>query len=176
MREDGLIGAELHTTLIQDIGARRLKAEERPRLDLALQKAELVRQFPLFADLEQATLRRLSRALIARYVESGQKIIRKDTPAKSVFFIGSGAVELESAGQTWRLGRGEMFGQMAILLNTARRTDVRAIAPTTLLVLDEARFLRLLRRSKAVQKAVRDSAIKRGISPALLDAAISAEE
>ena len=37
-------------------------------------------------------------------------IIRKDSPAKSVFFIASGAVELEVASQTWRLGRGEMFG------------------------------------------------------------------
>ena len=171
MREDGLIGAELHTTLMQDIAVRRLKAEERPRLDLALQKAELVRQFPLFADLDAASLRRLSRALVARYIDGGATIIRKDTPARSVFFIGSGAVELESSGETWRLGRGEMFGQMAILLQTERRTSVRAIAPTTLLVLDEARFLRLLRRSETLRNAVHDSAIKRGISPDLLEQA-----
>lgn len=171
MREDGLIGAELHSTLIEDIAVRRLKAEERPRLDLVLQKAELVRQFPLFANLEPQTLRRLSSALVTRYVDGGATVIRKDTPAKSVFFIASGAVELEAAGQTWRLGRGEMFGQMAILLHTQRRTTVRTIAPTTLLVLDEARFLRLLRRSETLQQAVQESAMKRGISPTLLEAA-----
>ena len=119
--------------------------------------------------MDQATLRRLSRALVTRYVTGGTPIIRKDSPAKSVFFIASGAVELKTAGQTWRLGRGEMFGQMAILMHTRRRTEVRSIAPTTLLVLDENRFLRLLQRSKTLQQAVRESAKKRGISPALLN-------
>jgi CPA1 family monovalent cation:H+ antiporter len=85
-----------------------------------------------------------------------------------VFFIASGAVELEVAGQTWRLGRGEMFGQMAILMKRARRAEVRAIAPSTLLVLDEVRFRRLLDRSPALQEAVRASAEKRGIDPAHL--------
>ena len=58
-----------------------------------------------------------------------------------------------------------MFGQMAILTNRVRRVDVRAIAPTTLLVLDEDRFRRLLERSAALREAVRASAEKRGIDP-----------
>ncbi|PZX17085.1 sodium/proton antiporter (CPA1 family) [Palleronia aestuarii] len=165
MREDGLIGAEVYTALIQTLDARRAVAEERPRLDIAVQRAELVRQFPLFADLDDAVLKRLGRALETRYVNAGEVIFRKDSAARSVFFIASGAVELETAGQTWRLGRGEMFGQMAILMNKARRAEVRAIAPSTLLVLDEARFRRLLNRSSAVQRAVRASAEKRGIAP-----------
>ena len=61
-----------------------------------------------------------------------------------------------------------MFGQMAILTNKARRADVRAIAPTTLLVLDEDRFQRLLERSRAIREAVRSSAEKRGVDPAVL--------
>ncbi|HMR54717.1 MAG TPA: cation:proton antiporter [Amaricoccus sp.] len=165
MREDGLIGAEVYTTLMQELHARRAVAEERPHLDIALQRAELVRQFPLFAELDDAVLKRLGRALETRYVNAGEVIIRKDSAARSVFFIASGAVELETAGQTWRLGRGEMFGQMAILMKKARRAEVRAIAPSTLLVLDEARFRRLLERSEALQDAVRASADKRGIDP-----------
>jgi len=58
-----------------------------------------------------------------------------------------------------------MFGQMAILMNKARRAEVRAIAPSTLLVLDEARFRRLLTRSTALQEAVRAGAEKRGVDP-----------
>ena len=50
----------------------------------------------------------------------------------------------------------------------ARRAEVRAIAPSTLLVLDEARFRQLLERSPALQEAVRESAEKRGIEPDLL--------
>jgi CPA1 family monovalent cation:H+ antiporter len=165
MREDGLIGAEVYTTLMQDLDTRRAAAEERPRLDIALRRTDLVRQFPLFADLDDTALSRLGRALKTRYVNAGDLILRKDGVVRNVFFIASGAVELEVAGQTWRLGRGEMFGQMAILTNKARRAEVRAIAPSTLLVLDEARFRRLLGRSAALQEAVRAGAEKRGVDP-----------
>ncbi|TYB82567.1 cation:proton antiporter [Maritimibacter fusiformis] len=165
MREDGVIGSEVYTTLMQDVTARRAAAESRPRLDIALQRTELLRRYPLFADLDGAALKRLGRAFKARYVNAGDVIIRKDSTIKRVFFIASGAVELTSAGQSWRLGRGEMFGQMAILMRNRLRTEVRAIAPSLLLVLDEDRFRRLLSRSEALQTAVRDSAEKRGIAP-----------
>ncbi|MEP3435745.1 MAG: cation:proton antiporter [Hoeflea sp.] len=168
MRDDGMIGAEVYTTLMENLTARRVAAEERPRLDIALQRGELVRQYPLFADLDDVTLKRLGRAFQTHYANAGDVILRKDGLAKSVFFIASGAVELASAGQTWRLGRGEMFGQMAILMKKAVRTEVRAIAPSTLLVLDEQRFRRLLSRSTALQSAVRASAEKRGIAPEAL--------
>jgi CPA1 family monovalent cation:H+ antiporter len=56
-----------------------------------------------------------------------------------------------------------MFGQLAILMRRPRRTEVRAIAPSTLLVLDEARFRRLLDRSPKLREAVRESAAKRGV-------------
>jgi monovalent cation:H+ antiporter, CPA1 family len=166
MREDGLIGAEVHTTLMADLAARRAVAEARPKLDITLRRDELVRQFALFSDLDEATLERLCRAFRTKYVNAGDVLLQKDSPAKRVFFIASGAVELEVAGQEWRLGRGEMFGQMAILLKRSRRAEVRAIAPSTLLVLDEARFRRLLARSAALREAVRASADKRGIDPA----------
>ncbi len=163
IREDGLIGAEVYTVLMQDLDGRRTAAEKRPRLDIAVQAAELVRQFPLFADLDDRTVKRLGRVLKTRYVDAGKIIVGKDSLAKSVFFIASGAVELESAGQTWRLGRGEMFGQLALLTRKARRIEVRVIAPSTLLVLDETRFRSLLNRSAAIQDAVRASADQRGI-------------
>lgn len=165
IREDGLIGAEVYTTLMQDIAVRRARAEGRPPLDIALRRFELVRQFPLFADLDNKTARKLGRALKPQYINAGSVVLRKDGAVKSVFFIASGAVELESAGQTWRLGRGEMFGQIAILMKNARRAEVRAIAPTTLLVLDVTRFRSLLKRSAALRDAVRSSAEQRGIDP-----------
>ncbi|KAA2317276.1 sodium:proton antiporter [Pseudooceanicola sediminis] len=168
MRGDGLIGAEVYTSLMQDLGLRRAAAEDRPALDIALQRAELVRQFPLFVDFEEPALKRLGRALQTQYINPGKTIVHKDATTQSVHFIASGAVEVLSAGQSWRLGRGEMFGQMAILTRKTRRTEVRAIAPTTLLVLDEVRFRRLLARSPALQAAVRASAEKRGIEPDLL--------
>lgn len=165
MREDGLIGAEVHSTLMQNLTARRAQSEDRPPLDIAVRRFELVRQFPLFEDLDDKTVRQLGRALKTHYVNAGSIALHKDGTVKNVFFIASGAVELESAGQTWRLGRGEMFGQVAILMKNARRAEVRAIAPTTLLMLDVARFRSLLNSSAALRDAVRSSAEKRGLDP-----------
>ncbi|WP_410217275.1 cation:proton antiporter [Paracoccus sp. (in: a-proteobacteria)] len=164
MREDGLIGAEVHTELMADIGRRRQQTESRPKLDLALSKNDLVRQFPLFADLDDAELKRLSREVRTRYFNAGTIITRKDTPARTVYFVASGAVEQEVAGQTTRLGRGEMFGQMGVLTSRIRRTEVRAITPTSLLLLDETGFRRLLKRSPALRGAVRDSIVGKGSS------------
>lgn len=168
MREDGLIGAEVYTTLMQGLAVRRTAAEGRPTLDLALKRQELIKLFPLFADLDEAALRKLGRALLTQYINAGNVIVKKNNEVKNVYFIASGAVELESMGQTWRLGRGDMFGQVAALTRNARRAEVRAIAPCTLLVLDVARFRQMLARSTVLQNAVRASAEQRGMDPFLL--------
>ena len=161
--QDGLIGRELHTTLAQDLAAKRKEAEVRPPLDLAVQKEELVRQFPLFADMDDHSRARLARALKARYVQPGTVLRRKQDPAREVCFIASGAVEAETAGQRHRLGRGEMFGQLALLSRQTRRVQVVAISDCTLLVLDQAGFQKLLARHASLRAAVKASAERRGI-------------
>ena len=88
---------------------------------------------------------------------------RKGEIPREVCFIASGAIELETAGQKHRLGRGEMFGQLAILNRQVRRTQATAISHSTLLVLDEIRFRRLIDRNEALRMAVYESAEKRGI-------------
>lgn len=90
-------------------------------------------------------------------------VAARNSAPKSVFFIASSAVELKTGRQSWRLGPGEVFGQMAILTKKPFRAEVRSIAPSTLLVMDEARFRRLLDRSEAWQRAVHTSAEKRSI-------------
>ncbi len=168
MREDGLIGAEVYTSIMQRLNMQRAASEKRPSLDIAIQRLELIQRFPLFVGMDDAALKQLGRALKTVYVNSGELIVGKDDPAQSVYFIASGAVELESAGQTWRRGGGEMFGQMAILTKKAVRAQVRAIAPSTLLVLDAERFRRLLARRPAIQQAIRASAKERNIDPEAL--------
>jgi monovalent cation:H+ antiporter, CPA1 family len=126
--QDGLIGRELYTTLKQEIADKRKSAEARPALDLAVQKSELVRQFPLFADMDDESRASLARALRARYVQPGEVLMRRGDIPREVCFIASGAVEVETAGQKHKLGRGEMFGQLALLSRQTRRTQVTASA------------------------------------------------
>ncbi len=92
---------------------------------------------------------------------------RGDTP-RAVCFIASGAVEFEASGLKFRLSRGKMFGQLSLLSNQTRRSQATAISHTTLLVLDEIRFRRLLKRNQGLRSAVIESAQKRGLDVAAL--------
>jgi CPA1 family monovalent cation:H+ antiporter len=165
---DGIIGSELHTTLKQELSVKRRVAETRPPLDLAVQKAELVRQFPLFSEMDDESRKQLATALRTRYVQPGDVLLRKGDLPREVSFIASGAVDIETAGQRFRLGRGEMFGQLSLLSRQTRRTQATAISHTTLLVLDEARFRKLLKRNQDVRSAVLESAERRGLDAAAL--------
>ena len=158
LRDQGLVGIELHTSLTQDINARRAIAEQRLELDLAVQRDELIKQYPLFADLDKESLRKLGRHLQSRYVNTDTVVINRDNAERKVYFIASGAVEVESGGRLVRLGRGEIFGVMTFLPGKDRDIRVRTIVPSTLLVLDEVRFRRLLERSPRLQQLVEDTA------------------
>jgi CPA1 family monovalent cation:H+ antiporter len=163
LKADGLIGQELHIKLLSSIAAKRSKLDVRPKLDLAVQKSELVRSFELFRDMDEAQLRRLARSLRAVYAEPGDVLVRKGDVARSIYFIASGAVEVEMAGQKTRLGRGEMFGQLAILARYRRRAQTVSISHSTLLELSEVKFKRLLKGNAALREAVREAAAKRGV-------------
>jgi monovalent cation:H+ antiporter, CPA1 family len=166
---DGIIGKELHTTLKQELALKSRALEVRPPLDLAVQKTELVRQFPLFTGMDNESRKQLARVLRTRYVQAGDVLRRKGEMPREVCFIASGAVELTTAGQKLRLGRGEMFGQLSILSRQALKTQVVAISHTTLLVLDEARFRRLLKRNQKLRAAVVQSAEQRGVDLTALE-------
>lgn len=168
---DGLIGKELHMTLQSSLAEARRRLDQRPKLDIAVQRAEILRQMPALAGLDAGQLRMVQRSVATVYAQPGDVLLTKGEPARHVFFIASGAVEVEFADRVQRLGRGEMFGQIGILTRRPRRANARAITHCTLLRLDEERFRDLLARNETLRKAVEDSAARRGLQEFLKDGA-----
>ncbi|MDO9525483.1 MAG: cation:proton antiporter [Gemmobacter sp.] len=164
LTDDGLIGPELRRALMDQTETYRKQLSDRPALDLTLQKSQLVKLFPLFQGMSDASLRDLSRHLRTVYANPGDIVLRRDDMPRQVWFIASGAVQTVTAAQKHRLGRGEMFGQLAILTRQRRRTQVTAITHCTLLALDEERFLALLKRSPRLHEAVLESSARRGVA------------
>lgn len=162
--DDGLVSRELYTTLRNRANSERARLDNRPELDLALQKDAFVRNFPLFKDMTDEQRRTMGRVLTTRYVSPGAVLIRKGEVARAVYFIASGAVEIERAGQKTRLGSGEIFGHVGMLTREPTRAMVQAITHSTLLALDEARFKRMLSRNRTLRQAIEDSAKRRGIA------------
>ncbi len=162
--DDGLISRELYTTLLNRLNAQRNKLEHRPPLDFALQRDAFLRAFPLFESMSDRQRRQLARALRTLHVEPGTILIRKGEVARRVYFIASGAVEMERKGHKLRFGRGEFFGHIGMLTRRPRRAMVSAITHCTLFTLDETRFKRLMARNRSLRAAVEASAISRGVA------------
>lgn len=170
LTDDGLIGPELRASLLTNLARRRAELSRRPELDLTLQKSDIVAAFPLFAAMAPADRTRLARALRTIYVPPGKVLLRKDEMPRQVWFIASGAVEVVRSGQKSLvgqrviLGRGEMFGQLAVLTRKPRPAQVTAVTHCTLLTLDDTRFLDLLGRNPELKEAVRKNAVDRGVA------------
>jgi CPA1 family monovalent cation:H+ antiporter len=163
MTQDGLIGPELRLALMAEIAARRRRLARPPPLDLALQRSELVRRFPLFEGMTDAQVARLVRQVRTVYAAPGDILMHRDEQPRRVCFIASGAVEATQAGQRTRLGRGEMFGQISVLTRKPRRVQVVAITRCTLLALDESSFLALLRDTPPLMAQVQATIDRRAV-------------
>jgi voltage-gated potassium channel len=137
--------------------------EEIRRRDFVVTFA-MVAHVPLFARLDAASISDLVSILTARTVHAGTVIIRKGEPGDAMYFIASGAVEVEAQAGKRRLEEGEFFGEMALLTRERRTATVTAIKSTDLLVLDCDDFHRFIDRNPEVGAHVRAVAHERAIA------------
>jgi CPA1 family monovalent cation:H+ antiporter len=137
-----LIGPELYTALGREVRAARVGVEIRPRLDLGLEARALVRQIPLFADLE------------AHQIDEGER-------GDCIYFISTGLVEAVAAGRPFRLTRGNFFGEMALVLHVPRQATVTAVTYCHLLVLGGRDLRALLRQNPRIKQQIDETASAR---------------
>ncbi len=122
-----------------------LKADNANLNDLS---AVLVK-IPMFAAMDRSTLKLLAFTSALVTYDEGQEVFHQGEPGDKAYVVIDGEVEvlLESdAGSkvVARLGRNQMFGEMALLSNIPRTTSIRAARASTLLVIGHDVFLRLV--------------------------------
>lgn len=105
--------------------------------------------YSVFRDLPQREAESLATQLNTLEIGSGDVIVRQGAPADKFFIIIDGEVEVvrEDDGQERTLatlGRGQFFGEMAILRDTPRMATVRAVTPTTLFAMERDAFHNLV--------------------------------
>jgi CPA1 family monovalent cation:H+ antiporter len=87
-----------------------------------------------------------------------------------MYFIASGAVEVQVDPAPVRLGSGDFFGEIALLVNRRRTANVVTLGYCQLLVLYVRDFRRLLRADPALRRRIDRVARRRlGEAPALDD-------
>jgi voltage-gated potassium channel len=104
----------------------------------------MVAQVPLFSRLDAGSIAELVGILRARTVPAGATIIRKGDRGDAMYFIASGAADVDAAIGKVRLEEGDFFGEMALLSREPRSATVTAVRATDLLILDVDDFLHLL--------------------------------
>lgn len=96
----------------------------------------MVASVPLFSGLDASAVAEIMRHLSSQTADPDEVIVRRGEPAHSMYFIASGAVEIELPGRRVVLDQGRFFGELSLLRRSERSGVVRALERTRLLVLD----------------------------------------
>ncbi len=105
--------------------------------------------FPLFSSASPETLEWLLSIAVEHEYPSGRAVLMEDAWGNAVYFVESGWVKVrrhagEEVVTLAILGRGDFFGEMAILDESPRSTDVVALSPVKLLSISAQRFIQTL--------------------------------
>jgi uncharacterized protein YhbP (UPF0306 family) len=108
--------------------------------------------YSIFKDLPQDQVETVEGQLRTIEVPEGDVIVRQGAPADKFFIIVDGEVEVtrEADGKTrslGTLGRGQFFGEIAVLRDTPRVATVRALKPTVLFSMERDVFRSVVAQS-----------------------------
>ena len=105
--------------------------------------------FPLMSTANPQTLEWLLNVAIDHEYPAGRAVLMEDAWGNAVYFVVSGWVKVrrtrnEDSVALAILGQGDFFGEMAILDESPRSTDVIALSPVKLLSITRERFIQIL--------------------------------
>jgi hypothetical protein len=107
-----------------------------------LDRLEFLRAVELFSLLPPPTLETLARQARPGHVAAGTEVLHQGDDGDLYYVVTSGAVAVTRDGrEVRRLGPGEGFGELALLLDAPRSATVTAVEPTELLTIDRLSFL-----------------------------------
>ncbi len=157
LHAESILPQEVFNALRRELDRRRHGLEQRPRLDLGLDRDELVGRGSLLEGLTPAGRTEIVRLMRPHLAGPGERILRKGDRGDGMYFISSGAVEVRIAPPV-RLGSGDFFGEMALIDDSPRNADVDALGFCQLLFLSARDFATLLAREPALREQIHETA------------------
>ena len=117
----------------------------------------LLRTIPLFSGCSKRELADVDAAVVDLNIKAGDVLMREGRPGREAYIIVSGDASVSVRGeQIARLGPGDFFGEMAVLLAAPRSATVTALSPMHVLVLTPRDLLGLLRVGNIGTLVLRD--------------------
>ncbi len=138
--EAALIGIGLIVALLAIVRTRAVLAVD-AAAEVPVVQLALLRRLPIFRPLPSAELEALALALEPIELSAGAAIVQEGDDGDRYFAVASGDVEVVKHGHVIAvLGRGEGFGEIALLHGVARTATVRARTDVLLYALDREPF------------------------------------
>jgi voltage-gated potassium channel len=122
---------------------------------------DLVSKVPFFQSLDPAAITEITHLLRLLEVPERTAIIRRGKIGDCMYFIAAGEVQVDVKPAPVRLGPGAFFGELALLGDSVRSTNVTTTMPSTLLVLDLADFRTFTANHPDLKRAIDAEAQRR---------------
>jgi CRP-like cAMP-binding protein len=116
---------------------------------------ELLANVPLFSGLSPRHLRRIRDLAEPADFMAGASLVKQGTPGDAFFVILEGEAKVVAGRRTInRLMPGDYFGEISLLDGGERTASVISETPLKVLMIDRAKFLRVLRDEGAIAVAL----------------------
>lgn len=133
---------------------------------------ELLRSVPLFSGLKEKQVKTILDAGKELHFEAGKRIVAEGEEAVAFYLVVDGTVEVRSRNKVLsQLGKGDFFGEMALIDKQPRSADVVAVTPVTCFGLTSWAFLGLIRSEPDIAINLMRELVRRlrGTTKALID-------
>lgn len=118
-------------------------------------KVEYMRNVPLFAKLKGKTLQEVAGIADEIDLPKGKELARQGDRGREFFIILDGEAEVRKDGRRVNtLGKGEFFGEIALVTKMPRTASVTTSTPVRALVITDRDFSALIKRSPEVSVCV----------------------
>jgi CRP/FNR family cyclic AMP-dependent transcriptional regulator len=117
-----------------------------------MSKVEHLRKVPIFSDLSDSDLEKISSKMISRIYEKGKMILLEESEGETFFIILSGVVKVTRLSDDGRevilaiLGESDFFGEMSLLDGEGRSANIVANEESEVVTLSRRDFLDCLQK------------------------------
>lgn len=130
--------------------------------DVPQVEIQLLQSIPIFAPLPAPALVGLARALQPVSASAGETVIREGEAGDCFYAIARGRVRVTKGGhEVATLGRGDGFGEIALIEDVPRTATVTAVEHTELFALDKEPFILALTGHAPAARAAGDLVSRR---------------
>ncbi|HEX8354262.1 MAG TPA: cyclic nucleotide-binding domain-containing protein, partial [Pyrinomonadaceae bacterium] len=172
-KEGRVIEQGTHESLLQSGGAyagmwrRQTGASVSASGDLRVTDVGILREVPLFKDLDESYLRDISEMFITERVPAGRTVIEEGDEGNRFYIIIRGTVAVNATGEDGRVHRlailddGDYFGEIALLADIPTTASVVTLTPSVFIILMREQLLKLMRQHAGLGAQVREALERR---------------